>query len=82
MSQVVPSEYFVKIDDSAAISLLYEPPAFELVYSEQLENSDDTRQKILTALQLSPIWEIKQINIDDLAESSIHKIKRKCCKYS
>ena len=49
MSQVVPSEYFLKIDDSAAISLLYEPPAFELVYSEQLENSDDTRQNCTTA---------------------------------
>ena len=33
-------------------------------------------------LQLSPIWEVKQINTDDLAVSSIHKIKKKYCKYS
>ena len=39
MSQLAPEDS-VKINDSAANSFLYEPQAFELIYSEQLENSD------------------------------------------
>ena len=61
MSQVVPSENSVKIYDSAVSSLLYETLTSELVSSEQLEHSDEARQK--NNNYIKAIWEIKQINV-------------------
>ena len=59
---------------------VYEPPCCETLPHSQIDYSDKTRKDLSSTLNLSPIWGIKRINAEDLADSSLRQIKSKYIK--